>query len=50
MISFSGATPIRVTFFLWQNFSIPEPNPESMIIASVLKAALAIPAKVFPAL
>ena len=50
IISLSGATPINVTFFLWQNFSIPDPNPESMIIASVLNAALTIPANVLPAL
>lgn len=50
MISFSGATPIKGTCFLAQNFSIPEPRPESIITASVLIAALAAPAKVLAAL
>ena len=35
--------------FLKQNFSIPEPTPESIMMASVLEAALATPANVLPA-
>lgn len=31
-----------------QNFSIPDPTPESMITASILEAARTTPAKVFP--
>jgi hypothetical protein len=46
----SGATPKNGTRFLMQNFSIPDPIPESMMVASALKAALATPASVFPAL
>jgi len=46
-ILFSGAIPIKVIFFLKQNFSIPVCNPLSIIIARVLRAALDIPAKSF---
>ena len=34
--------------FLRQNFSMPDPTPESIKNASVLKAALQIPARAFP--
>ena len=43
-ILFSGAIPIKVIFFLKQNFSIPVCSPLSKIIALVFKAALLIPA------
>ena len=33
-----------------QNFSIPEPTPESIITASILEAAQTTPASVFPLL
>lgn len=46
--SASGATPINFTPLLNTYFSIPLEIPESIIMASVLKAALAIPAKNYP--
>lgn len=48
LISFSGATPISLTPLLIVYFSIPVAIPLSRMIASVLNAALAIPAKNFP--
>ena len=44
LISLSGAIPINLTPRLSANFSIPEESPLSTITASVLKAALTIPA------
>lgn len=44
LISPYGATPTSFTPLLKVNFSRPEASPLSTITASVLKAALAIPA------
>lgn len=48
LTSLSGATPNNFTPLLNVYFSIPVPIPESIITASQLKAALAIPAKNLP--
>lgn len=39
---------LNYLLFLRQNFSIPDPIPESIIKASVLNAALQTPARAFP--